>query len=256
MGNLTCLDVGWGNASIITTNTATFLIDCHNIGDYANLLPTSKNLRGVFITHQHKDHYSGLRYLKDKGYSIDFLIYSPYERRYEDNSVTLEEWNEFNTLKDYFVNKGTGLRNPYRQETFGGQYWWETNGVKFEIIGPHPSVAKNDTREIHDASLVIKAILNERKCLFAGDASDANLEYIANNTKNYCNDILYASHHASINGAHLDFIKKANASYTVISTKSGVYESAPHPTALRRYTDNTREKVYRTDVSGTLKWDF
>lgn len=255
MGKLTCLDVGWGSASVITTDTATFLIDCHNIGDYASFLPASKSLRGVFITHQHKDHYSGLSYLKDKGYSIDFLIYSPYEIRYGDNSVTLEEWNEFNSLKDYFANKGTGLRNPYRQEIFG-KSWWETNGIKFEIIGPHPSVANSDTREIHDASLVIKAILNERKCLFAGDASDANLEYIANHTSNYCNDILHASHHASINGANLEFIKKANANYTVISTKDGVYESAPHPTALRRYSDYTKQKVYRTDVSGTLKWDF
>lgn len=255
MGKLSCLNVGWGDASVITTDTATFLIDCHNIGDHAYLLPASKRLRAVFITHQHKDHYSGLRFLKDSGYSIDFLIYSPYERRYEDNSVTLEEWNEFNSLKDYFVNKGTGLRQPFRQDFFG-KPWWETNGVKFEIIGPHTSIAKSETREIHDASLVIKAILKNRSCLFAGDASDANLEYVANNTVNYCNDILHASHHASINGAHLEFIKKANAQYTLISTKSGVYESAPHPLALRRYSENTKYDVRRTDIDGTWEWSF
>lgn len=248
-------DVGWGDASIITTDTATFLMDCHNIGDHASFLPSTKNLRAVFITHQHADHYSGLRYLKDKGYSIDFLICSPYDRRYGDNSVTLEEWNEFNTLKSYFVNKGTKPYTPYRQESFD-KPWWETDGIKFEIIGPHPGVAKCDTREIHDASLVIKAILKNRNCLFAGDASDANLEYIANNTSNYCNDILHASHHASINGAHLEFIKKANAKYTLISTKSGVYENAPHPTALRRYSDHTKYDVRRTDVDGTWEWGF
>jgi beta-lactamase superfamily II metal-dependent hydrolase len=82
------------------------------------------------------------------------------------------------------------------------------------------------------------------------------LEYIATHTTNFCNDILRASHHGSINGAQLDFIKKCNADYTVISTESGVHESVPHPTALQRYRDNTKKKVYRTDQDGTLTWTF
>lgn len=256
MGSLYCLNVGWGDASLIITDSATFLVDCHNIGDHANLLPSSKHILGVFITHQHRDHYSGLIYLKEKGYSIEYLIYSPYSRRHGDNSVTLEEWNEFNTLKDFFARRGTELYSPYRQEGFSGTAWWGTDGVKFEIIGPHASTADSETRELHDASLVIKAILGDRNCLFCGDASDTNLEYIANNTNNYCNDILHASHHGSLNGAHLDFIKKCNAKYTLISTQTGIYENSPHPDALRRYKDNTEYAVRRTDIDGSWRWTF
>ncbi len=254
MGSLHCLNVGCADASVIRTDTATFLVDCHDIDKHKHLLPSSKKLRGVFVTHQHRDH-SGLDYLYRQGYSIDFLIYSPYERRHGDSSVTLEEWNEFNDLKTKFEKKGTKLRAPYRQATFDKPYW-ETNGVKFEVIGPAKSVATSITREIHDASLVIKAILGKRKCLFTGDASDTNLEYIEQNTKNFCDDILHASHHGSLNGAHLGFIKKANVSYTLISTKSGVYGNVPHASALRRYKDNTKNDVRRTDVDGTWKWDF
>jgi glyoxylase-like metal-dependent hydrolase (beta-lactamase superfamily II) len=65
MGSLHCLNVGCADASVIITDTATFLVDCHNIGDHSNLLPSNKTLRGVFITHQHSDHYSGLGYLRD-----------------------------------------------------------------------------------------------------------------------------------------------------------------------------------------------
>ncbi len=255
MGSLHCLSVGCGDATVIKSNSATFLIDCHGIEDHSVLLPTNKNLRGIFITHQHEDHYSGLNYLKEKEYNIDCLIYSPYTRRRNDHSVTIDEWNEFNALKDYFGNRGTKLYDPYRQSTFN-EPWWSTNGVQFEIIGPHSNVADSDTREIHDASLVIKAILGQRNCLFAGDASDSNLEHVADNTANYCNDILHASHHGSINGAHLDFIKKGNVKYTLISTKSGVHENVPHATALRRYRANTEYDVRRTDVDGTWKWDF
>jgi beta-lactamase superfamily II metal-dependent hydrolase len=255
MGELRCLNVGWGDATIIITDSATFLVDCHCIEDYSLLLPNNKHFRGVFITHQHKDHYSGLQFLKEKGYSIDYLIYSPYTRRYADTSVTLEEWNEFNSLKDYFQGEGTKLYTPYRQNDFK-EPWWQTNGAKFEIIAPSSSIANADEREIHDASLVIKAILGDRRCLFAGDASDKNLEYIANYTTNYCNDILHASHHGSLNGAHLEFIKKSNAKYTLISTKTGVYDNAPHPIALQRYENNTEYDVRRTDIDGSWKWIF
>jgi len=93
-------------------------------------------------------------------------------------------------------------------------------------------------------------------CLFAGDASDTNLQGIADNTKNYCNDILHASHHGSLNGANLDFIKKCNAEYTLISTQSGVYDNIPHPTALWRYRKYTVHDVRRTDVDGSWEWTF
>jgi beta-lactamase superfamily II metal-dependent hydrolase len=128
--------------------------------------------------------------------------------------------------------------------------------VRFEIIGPHQSIATSATRELHDACLVIKAILGKRACLFTGDASDANLGYIADNTRNFCNDILHASHHASLQGANLDFVKKCNAQYTLISTASGRYENVPHPTALKRYADNTAHEVRRTDVDGSCMWTF
>ena len=255
MGKLYCLNVGCADASIIKTSSATFLIDCHNIEDYSHMLPENKNLLGVFITHQHEDHYSGLAYLKDKGYTIKHLTYSPYQRRYNDQSVTIDEWNEFNGYLDYFQKKGAKLHKPYRQNSFN-EPWWSTNGVSFEIVGPAKSIATSDTRELHDACLVIKALMGNKKCLFTGDASDANLKWIADNTKNYCDDILHASHHGSINGANIDFIKKCNASYTVISTKSGVHENIPHPTAMQRYRNYTKIAVRRTDIDGTLECGF
>lgn len=255
MGTIYCLNVGCCDASVVITSNATFLIDTHGIGDHSDILPSNKRIRGVFITHQHEDHYSGLRYLWDNKYSIDCLIFSPYERRRGDSSVTLEEWDEFNELKDNFISRGTKVYSPNRQASWDKPYW-DTNGAKFWIIGPDVGTATSDTRELHDACLVIKADLGDRKILFAGDASDTNLQFIEENTINFCDDILHASHHGSINGAYLPFIKKCNASYTVISTESGVYDNVPHPTAIKRYNENTKNEVYRTDRDGTIKWTF
>lgn len=255
MRELHLLDVGCADASVIRAANATFIIDCHEIARYAHLLPDNKRIRGVFVTHQHEDHYSGLGYLKDRGYTIDCLVYSPYQRRRNDHSVSIEEWNEFEGYIDYFAGRGTKLYKPYRQGSFD-EPWWRTNGVSFEIVGPEKTVATRSTRELHDACLVIQATLGKRVCLFTGDASNDSLGWIAQNTMNYCNDILHASHHGSINGADLEFIKGCNAEYTVISTKSGKYDNVPHPTALRRYRDYTRRTVYRTDRDGSRTFPF
>lgn len=253
MGELHHLDVGCADASLISTS-GTFLVDSHRIQDHEHLLPSNKHLRGVFITHQHRDHYSGLEYLQKHRYTIDWLIYSPYERRYNDASVTREEWDEFAALRDQFQANGTKLSTPFRQDTWEKPFW-DTNGVRFWVLGPRRSTARSDTRHIHDACLVVKAHLGNRSCLFTGDASDKNLQDVAGG--NYiCDDILHASHHGSIEGADLDFIKGANAKYTVISTEPGVHENVPHPTALQRYKNHTREKIYRTDKDGSLKWTF
>jgi beta-lactamase superfamily II metal-dependent hydrolase len=255
MGELHHLAVGCADCSIIITDAHTFLIDTRNIERFSHLLPSSKHLRGVFITHQHYDHFDGLRFLMSAGYHIDILIYSPYERRYNDQSVQYDEWQEFNNLRDYFVRQGTELRTPYRQSDMSSP-WWDAGQAKFWMFGPASYIACTDTRRLHDASLVLLAQLEERRCLFTGDASDENLEYVATNTNNICDDILHASHHGSLDGASLTFIKACNASYTVVSTEAGIYENIPHPTALRRYKENTKNNVYRTDNDGSLKWKF
>ena len=101
MGRIWCLDVGCADASVVLTADATFLVDCHGIEDHDGLLPRGRRLRGVFITHQHEDHYSGLEYLAGAGYAIDYLICSPYQRRRGDQSVDASDWQSLQALVDW-----------------------------------------------------------------------------------------------------------------------------------------------------------
>lgn len=255
MGEIHFLDVGCADMSIIKANNNTYLIDCYSVEEFKYLLPTNKKIKALFVTHQHYDHFLGMKYLIENDYSIDYLLYSPYERRIRDNSVEYDEWQDFNSYVKHYKNSGTKIYTPYRQSDFE-QPWWNTDRLKFYIIGPVSTIADSETRELHDASLVFLVCGEYRMCLFTGDASDKSLEWIAQNTQNYCNDILHASHHGSINGANLAFIKKAGITDTIISTKSGVHSNIPHPTALQRYREYTSNSVHRTDTNGSLSLLF
>ena len=168
--------------------------------------------------------------------------------------MTIEEWNEFNTYRDYFQREGTKLYRPYRQDSWDKPYW-SPDGLKFWMLGPYKSTAMSQTRKLHDACLVFRADMGARQCTFTGDASDENLADVAT-IDNICDDILHASHHASIEGANLDFVKKCKAKWTVISTASGKYDNVPHPTALERYQSNSANGVWRTDIDGWCKVTF
>jgi competence protein ComEC len=255
MGKIHFCKVGCGDCTVIQGGSLTFLIDCYGIENHAHLLPSSKLLCGVFITHQHTDHFAGMEYLKNNGYSIGSLIYSPYERRYDEYSVTNEEWQNFARLRDHFVSRGTKTYIPYRQSDLSTPFW-DIDGISFRILAPFKDLAQSDTRKLHDACLVVHVAAGSHKFLVCGDASDASLNKIARNTQNYCNDVLRCSHHGSDNNADLDFLKGANAAYTVVSTESGVFQNVPGATAMQRYRDNTKQTVYRTDKDGTICWVF
>ena len=256
MAELICLNVGCADTSIIRTDNEVILIDCYDGLTFKPCLPLNKNITALFITHQHYDHFKGIKYLIDNNYSVEYLIISPYQRRKGDNSVDYDEWQEFESYSKYLVSRGTKQYKPFRQAEFKGS-WWEVLGIKIWMLGPAKQIAASEKRELHDASLVFTAQTpNKNKCLFTGDASDTSLNWISKNTKNMCDDILHASHHGSKEGADLEFIKKSNADYTIISTESGVYQNVPHPSALRRYENYTKKKVYRTDKDGTISFNF
>ena len=146
--------------------------------------------------------------------------------------------------------KDTGTR--YFTPSCSASKYRNIGGGSFWIFNPIANINNYDDRELHDASLVVLFEKGANSILFCGDASDWALDCVRNQFEIAKVHILHASHHASINGANLEFIQEAAPNNTIISTASGVYENVPHRIALRRYRENTERDVIRTDTNGTI----
>ena len=248
MGTLHCLDIEYGDATVIKTKTATFLVDTHLIAENPEHLPKNKKIRGVFITQQTEDHYSGLKYLLDEGYTIDCLIYSPYDRQRNDNVISLCEWNEFILLKEKFREKGTRVYSPYRQENWDEPYW-ETCGAKFWLIGPDRFRAKRARKKSHQPSLVIKAELENLELLFTANSPDLDspdLERIKKNSPDWKTQSFNKK--AVARGLKRPG-KRTRTRCNLVWTKR-----TKQANTRRENTDPSSIEVLRMDEEGTLKW--
>lgn len=249
------LNVGCADCTIFEMGKDLVVIDCGyrrrsngiskptNIADYITNVIGKSYIDLLIVSHPHHDHYLGMEDLIGK-FTVAEFWGSPYERRHGDNSLSLDEWKEYCQLKEKLIpdNQKRFTCPSGTRKTF--------SGCEFVVLGPRKAVNANDTRECHDASLVIWVETPANKFLICGDASDSELDQIRADWKlSECN-VLRASHHGSINGANLEYLKTVAPRYTIISTQSGVFENLPSNTALQRYREYST-KVFRTDTDGT-----
>lgn len=243
------LKVGCADCTVMHLSGKVVMVDCRQGNtlngeeDILDYIP-KKKVDVLIITHQHYDHFDGMRALIDNDIEVGEIWESNYSRRYNDQSVEYDEWQSYQNLRDKL---GAKIYHPTRST----DDYDKIGGASFQILSPKKNINDYDTREIHDASLVFTVRKGSMDIIFAGDASDWALEEVTNHFDLKSRHILHASHHGSINGAYLGFIKKISPNYTIVSTKSGVHDNVPHATALQRYRNHTKKAVRRTDVDGT-----
>ncbi len=249
------LDVGCADCTIFEMGDDLVLIDCGynkysdkgiskptNIAHYINNNIGKSLIDLLIISHPHSDHYLGMEDLINN-FTVAEFWGSPYKRRHDDNSLSLEDYNEYTNLKNKLVPDSS------KRFTCSSGVRKNFTNCNFLVLGPRTSVNDSDTRECHDANLVIWVSTPANNFIVCGDASDSELDLILADWKLTNCNVLRASHHGSKNGANLEFIKTASPRDTIISTKSGIFDNVPDSKALRIY-DTYSSKVFRTDVEG------
>lgn len=228
------LDVGQGDSIFIELpNNETMLIDAAESYQSENIINYLKNLNYkkidyVIGTHPHTDHIGGLKDIINT-FEIG-KIYMPKvvstTKTYESLLMTIKDKN----LKINTAKAGTSII--------------DIDTLKINILAPNNSTYT----ELNNYSVVTKITYGTTKFLFMGDAEKLSENEIK---ENVTADVIKIGHHGSNTSSSIDFIKKVNAKYGIISVGLNNKYNLPKEEIITNW-ENSGTKIYLTSINGTI----
>lgn len=229
------LDVGQGDSIFIELpNNETMLIDAAESYQSENIINYLKNLNYqkidyVIGTHPHTDHIGGLKDIINT-FEIG-KIYMPKvvstTKTYESLLMAIKDKN----LKINTAKAGTSII--------------DTDALKINILAPNNSTYT----ELNNYSVVTKITYGTTKFLFMGDAEKLSENEIK---ENVTADVIKIGHHGSNTSSSIDFIKKVNAKYGIISVGLNNKYNLPKEEIITNW-ENSGTKIYLTSINGTIR---
>lgn len=243
------LDVGQGDAILIQTPGGDqILIDG---GPSNQVIPAlsarmpfwDRTIERVVLSHPHADHLDGL---------IDVAT------RYRIGEV----WQSgaTHTTADYtsWQNVLAERQIPTRAVKAGDILEW--GGLTFEVLFPLDNALGQAPKDQHDATVVIRALIEGRSLLLTGDIDeDYERAILAAWCPDRCehldSDILKVPHHGSRTGLLPDFLEKISPEVAIVSVGEKNLYGHPHTSILERLTQ-AGIRTLRTDRDGTVEVDL
>lgn len=228
------LDVGQGDSIFIELpNNETMLIDAAESYQSENIINYLKNLNYqkidyVIGTHPHTDHIGGLKDIINT-FEIG-KIYMPKvvstTKTYESLLMAIKDKN----LKINTAKAGTSII--------------DTDTLKISILAPNNSTYT----ELNNYSVVTKITYGTTKFLFMGDAEKLSENEIK---EDVTADVIKIGHHGSNTSSSINFIKKVNAKYGIISVGLNNKYNLPKEETVTNW-ENSGTKIYLTSINGTI----
>lgn len=229
------LDVGQGDSIFVELpNNETMLIDAAESYQSENIINYLKNLNYqkidyVIGTHPHTDHIGGLKDIINT-FEIG-KIYMPKvvstTKTYESLLMAIKDKN----LKINTAKAGTSII--------------DTDALKINILAPNNSTYT----ELNNYSAVTKITYGTTKFLFMGDAEKLSENEIK---EDVTADVIKIGHHGSNTSSSIDFIKKVNAKYGIISVGLNNKYNLPKEETITNW-ENSGTKIYLTSTNGTIR---
>ena len=250
------LDVGQGDATYIRNGSSRVVIDggpdSDTFGRYLDSLGLNNStIDVVILSHQHLDHYSGLRELFRTARHIHVRYF--FENKDPAPAATLA------TLRDSVLSRMDHDSLVYRDTDdpcSDGRSICTitmTGGAKLHIMAPFPSGDKANNR-----SAAVKVIGPDSASFtmwLAGDAEHEEINWFE--TVGYglnpgmSVDILKADHHGSCNGVTAHYLELITPKWVVVSVGARNGYGHMHKQAKRIYR-SAGTPWYRTDQNGTI----
>ena len=210
------------------------LIDAAESYQSENIINYLKNLNYqkidyVIGTHPHTDHIGGLKNIINT-FEIG-KIYMPKvvstTKTYESLLMAIKDKN----LKINTAKAGTSII--------------DTDALKINILAPNSETYT----ELNNYSVVTKITYGTTKLLFMGDAEKLSENEIK---ENVTADVIKIGHHGSNTSSSIDFIKKVNAKYGIISVGLNNKYNLPKEETITNW-ENSGTKIYLTSINGTIR---
>ncbi len=227
-------DVGQADSILIKQANSTVLIDAGNNKDGDNLVNYIKDELNinhfdvVIGTHPHEDHIGGLDNIISE-FDID-KIYLP-------DAITTSK--TFEDVIEAIENKEYKITIPKIGEKFS------LNKMNFEIL-----YTGTDENDLNKSSIVLKINYYNTNYLFMGDLPSSIEKELLE--KNISSEVIKIGHHGSKYSSSLEFLKKVNPTYAIISVGKNNNYNHPSKETLEKL-NNLNIKTYRTDEVGTIK---
>jgi len=250
------LDVGQGDATYIRNGASKVIIDggpdSAVFGRYLDSLRLNNStIDLVILSHQHLDHYSGLRALFETHRHIHVRYF--FENKDPATAVTLAH------LRDSILSRMDRDSLIYRDTDdpcSNGQPICTislTGGAKLHILAPEPNGTGPNNR-----SAVVKLVGPDSASFtmwFAGDAEHEEINWFElaryNRNPGMSVSVLKADHHGSCNGVTPRYLSLTHPQWVVVSVGAANEYGHMHTQAKQIYR-GAGIPWYRTDENGTI----
>ena len=235
-------NVGQGDSALIKTQTGKIALidggpDNSVLYKISEQMPWwSRNIDEVIISHPHADHITGLIELFTR-YHIKKLVLTDARAYTAEEDAMMQIINK----KNIPIQKIRATTT----EQFDGN-------IVFEYLYPKTILENIKEDVINDASIIMEAMIGEKKILYMGDTGiDVQKNMLKDVTKT---DIVKIPHQGSSKNFNKEFFEKLKPDYSVIPVGENSYG---HP-SLRviRELERLGSKVYTTQASGDIIFEF
>jgi len=230
------IDVGQGDAILITTTDGNMLIDT-SIKSQRDELDAYLKAVGIetidylVLTHPDADHIG----------NADYII-----ENYDIKNILLPDCvstsDTFERMLTAMENSDANVINPEPG------YVFYLGALQNTVLAP-----LDEYKDVNDMSIVIKAVFGDTSVMLTGDAEKYSEADIVEkwSAEALDSDLLKVGHHGSETSTTDAFIEKVSPTIAVISCGEGNKYGHPRPLLLDRL-EAAGITVYRTDVHGTV----